>query len=155
MALDFHLAQVNVARAVAPLDGPELAEFMNSLDPVNALADAAPGFVWRLQDDSGNATGIRPFEDDRIMVNMSVWQSLDALHDFVYRTRHVDYFRRRREWFERFESSYMALWWIPAGTLPTTDDAWARLKRLDAEGPTPDAFTFKQPVPAPDPVGAS
>jgi hypothetical protein len=142
--MDFHLAQLNVARAIAPVDGPELADFMALLDPVNALGDAAPGFVWRLQDDSGDATSIRPFDDDRVIVNLTVWESIDALWNFVYSGRHLEVMRRRREWFQRFGAPYLVLWWVQAGTIPTVDEAKARLEHLDAHGPTPQAFTFKQ-----------
>jgi len=141
----FHLAQVNVGRLLAPVDSPEIAEFVALLDPVNALADASPGFVWRLQSESGNATDIRPFEDGGLLINMSVWQSLDELRDFVYRTRHVDVLRRRREWFEKLVEAHLALWWIPAGTLPTPSDAEVRLRLLRERGPTPEAFTFRTP----------
>jgi hypothetical protein len=139
-----HLAQLNIGRAVGPVDGPDLAEFMELLDPVNALADRAPGVVWRLQDEAGNATSFRPFDDDRMIVNMSVWESIDALWDFVYAGPHLDVMRRRREWFERFPSLYMVLWWVPAGTIPTIEEAKRRLALLEANGPTPEAFTFKR-----------
>src|SRR3954447_16294565 len=135
--VDFHIAQINIGRAVGPVDGPLLADFMALLDPVNELADSSPGFLWRLQTDEGNATALRPYEDDRIIVNMSLWESIEALRDFVYGGPHVEVMRRRREWFERFESTYMALWWLPAGELPTVEDAKSRLASLDAHGPTP------------------
>jgi hypothetical protein len=151
--VDFHIAQINIGRARFAVDGPELADFMALLDPVNALADSQPGFIWRLQTEEGNATALRPYEDERIIVNMSVWKSIDTLWSFVYDSAHLDVVRRRREWFERFESTYLALWWIPAGTLPTVDDAKLRLESLDAKGPTPYAFTFKQRF-APEPVPA-
>jgi Domain of unknown function (DUF3291) len=144
LALDAHLAQINIGRARGPVDGPLLADFHALLDPVNALADTSPGFVWRLQTDAGNATALRPYDDDRIIVNMSLWESIDALWDFVYGGMHLEVMRRRREWFERFESTYLALWWIPAGTEPTVEDAKLRLASLDERGPTPYAFTFKQ-----------
>jgi hypothetical protein len=144
----FHLAQVNVARPLAPIDDPRLAEFMALLDPVNALADESPGFVWRLQDESGNATAFRlagdDESDDRIMVNMSVWTSIDLLSEFVYDSMHVQAMRRRREWFEHFGAPYQAMWWVPSGTLPTLEDAKERLDHLAEHGPTPHAFTFKQ-----------
>ena len=108
------------------------------------MSDAAPGFVWRLQDDSGDATAIRVFDDPVIMINMSVWESVDALFEFAYHSPHVEIFRRRRAWFENFGAPYMALWWIPAGTIPTPDDAKERLEHLTAHGPTPYAFTFKE-----------
>jgi hypothetical protein len=151
--VDVHIAQINIGRAVGPVDGPMLAEFMALLDPVNALADNAPGFVWRMQDEAGNNTSLPPYDDDRIIVNMSVWESIEALWEFVYSGDHVAVMRRRREWFERFESTYLALWWVPAGQIPTVEDAKLRLASLDAHGPTPYAFTFKQRF-APEPVPA-
>jgi len=151
--MDFHLAQINVGRAVGPIDGPQLAEFHALLDPVNALADSSPGFVWRLQTDAGNATALRPYDDDRIIVNMSVWESIAALRAFVYTTMHAQVMRRRREWFERFATSYLALWWVAAGAVPTVDEAKLRLASLDARGPTPYAFTFRRTF-APEPVPA-
>jgi hypothetical protein len=151
--VDFHLAQINIGRARGPVDGPMLADFMALLDPVNELADSSPGFVWRMQTEEGNNTALRPYDDDRIIVNMSTWESIDALWSFVYGGFHLEVMRRRREWFERFESTYLGLWWVPAGTLPTVDDAKLRLASLDAHGPTPYAFTFKQRF-SPEPVPA-
>jgi hypothetical protein len=140
----WHAAQVNVGRLRAPIDAPEIAEFVAALDPVNALADAAPGFVWRLQDDSGNATSL-PFNDDPLtIVNMSVWESIDALADFVMRSEHADVMRRRREWFERMDEAYLALWWVGAGTIPTVEDAAQRIDHIRAHGPTEFAFTMRQ-----------
>ena len=151
--MDFHIAQINIGRARGAVDGPVLADFMALLDPVNELADNSPGFVWRMQTDEGNNTALRPYDDDRIIVNMSVWESIDALWNFVYASDHLPVMRRRREWFERFESTYLALWWIPAGQIPTIEDAKLRLASLDERGPTPYAFTFKQRF-APEPVPA-
>jgi hypothetical protein len=144
-----HLAQVNIATLRFPLDGPELAGFVAGLEPINALADAQPGFVWRLQTEDGDATSIRPFDDERIMVNLSVWASLEALRAFVYASRHLDVMRRRREWFHRMADPYLALWWLPAGTIPTVAEARRRLDLLARLGPGPDAFTFREPFPAP------
>jgi hypothetical protein len=144
-----HLAQVNVATLRAPLDGPELAGFVAQLEPINALADHSPGFVWRLQTEDGDATCIRPYDDERIMVNLSVWASLEALRGFVYATRHLDVMRRRREWFHRMADPYLALWWVSAGTIPTVVEAKERIERLARDGPGPDAFTFRSPFPAP------
>ena len=144
----FHVAQVNIGLPVAPVDTPVLAEFMALLDPINAIADEAPGFVWRLQTSEGNATSIPVLDDDRLIVNMSVWESIDQLGEFVYRSGHVAVMRRRREWFERIEVS-VALWWVPAGRLPTVTDAEERLEHLRAHGPTAHAFTFRQRFPAP------
>ena len=143
---DRHVAQVNTARLLAPLDSPALRDFVAGLEPINALADRSAGFVWRLQTEGGDATAIRPYDDDRIMVNLSVWRSLPALWDFVYASRHLDVMRRRREWFERIEV-YMALWWVPAGTLPSVEEAKERLERLRRDGPGPEAFTFRAPWP--------
>jgi Domain of unknown function (DUF3291) len=139
---DVHLAQANVARLLAPLDSAQLEAFVDLLAPINALADASPGFVWRLQDASGNATGIRFAPDPMVIVNLSVWESREALWQFVYRTRHMDLLRRRREWFERHLEPYLVLWWLPTGTIPSTDDAHERLAALRSRGPTPFAFTF-------------
>jgi hypothetical protein len=116
-----HLAQINLGTMVAPVEDPEVAEFMAALDAVNLVADEAPGFVWRLQDDNGNATSIHLFADPLALVNMSVWESVDSLRDYVYRTTHVEYFRRRAEWF-RADGKRVALWWVPAGTVPDVRD---------------------------------
>jgi hypothetical protein len=140
---DLHIAELNIARALAPIDAPLLDDFNAALDPINALADGSPGFVWRLQTDDGNATAIRPFEDDRMIVNLSVWESIDDLAAFVYRSDHVSVMRRRREWFERIQV-FMVLWWVPAGHTPSVEEAIERLEHLRAHGPSPHAFTFKQ-----------
>jgi hypothetical protein len=148
--MTWHLAQLNIGRLRAPIDDPALTDFVANLDPINALADATPGFVWRLQTEEGNATAIRPFADDELMaINMSVWESMEALADYVYRSAHTAFLRRRSEWFERLRDVYLVLWWIPAGTLPTVDEAVARLDRLRTYGPTQEAFTFRQPFPHP------
>lgn len=148
-AVRYHLAQVNVGRLRAPLDDPLIADFMALLDDINALADAAPGFVWRLQDESGNATSVPAFEDPRMIINMSVWETFEALRDFTYRSDHVRVLARRREWFERMERPHFALWWIPTGTLPEIADAKRRLELLATGGPGPDAFTFRDRFPPP------
>lgn len=140
----WHIAQVNVGRLRAPIDAPETAEFVALLDPINALADAAPGFVWRLQDDAGNATSVRIDDDPLMIVNMSVWESIDALATFVLRSRHNDVLRRRREWFERMEEAYVALWWVPIGTVPTVADAAQRIEHLRTHGPSEFAFTVRK-----------
>jgi Domain of unknown function (DUF3291) len=145
----FHLAQVNVARLREPLTSPLLADFVSELEPVNALADASPGFVWRLQTEDGDATSILAFEDDRILVNMSVWTSIETLSDFVYRSRHAAVMRRRRGWFEQMTEAYVVLWWIPAGHVPTVEEAKARLALLEANGSGRDAFTFREPFAPP------
>jgi uncharacterized protein DUF3291 len=149
----FHIAQLNIGRIRGPIDSPIMAEFVALLDPVNAVADASPGFVWRLQTEEGNATAVRPYDDEAIAVNMSVWESIDELAAFVYRSGHVDVMRRRREWFERMQV-FMVLWWVPAGELPTVEQAQERLEHLREHGPTPYAFTFKARFPAPDEADA-
>jgi hypothetical protein len=140
----FHLAQLNIARFKLPMDDPAMAGFVEQLDPINALADTAPGFVWRLQTEEGNAISIHAFEDDLMLVNMSVWESVEALADFVYRSGHVAVMRRRREWAERMAEAYMVLWWVPAGELPSIEEAKGRLEHLREHGPSPEAFTFKK-----------
>jgi hypothetical protein len=145
----WHVAQVNIARLLAPIDSPQLADFVALLDPINALADRSEGFVWRLQTESGDATSIRAFDDDRIIVNLSVWRSIEALGDFVYATRHLDVLRRRREWFEKHARSHLALWWIAAGRIPTVAEAQSRLALLQEDGPSQEAFTLREPFPAP------
>lgn len=147
---DFHLAQVNVARLVAPIDSPQLAEFVANLEPVNAVADASPGFVWRLQTEAGDATSLRIFDDEWLIVNMSVWESLGTLRDYVYRTAHADVLRRRLEWFDRPADAHLALWWIEAGSIPLLPDAEERLLQLRSEGPSPDVFTLKETYPSPE-----
>jgi Domain of unknown function (DUF3291) len=149
--MDWHLAQVNIGRLRAPVDHPMIAEFVAGLDRINALADRATGFVWRLQTEDGNATAIRPDAQDALLaINMSVWESVEALAAYAYRSEHVAFMRRRREWFEPFPDSYLALWWIPAGTLPTVSDAMGRLAHLDVHGPTLTAFTFRHRFAPPD-----
>ena len=137
-----HLAQLNVGRPRAPMDGPSIDAFRENLDPVNGLAEQSPGFVWRLQDESGNATGIKPYGDDLEIVNLTVWESVEALADFTYRSGHVELLRRRREFFEVATQPILCLWWIPEGTIPSVEEAIARLDHLRGHGPTPTAFTF-------------
>ena len=150
----FHLAQVNIGRFRAPLEAALMEGFRQQLDPINALADASPGFVWRLQTEDGNATAIRPYADDDLMaINMSVWESLETLQQFVYRSGHVQTLRARQQWFEPIAGPILALWWIPAGQVPTVADARERLQYLKEHGPTAYAFTFRTPFPAPGAEG--
>lgn len=143
MTNSLHLAQVNVALVKAPLESPMMTGFVERLNEINSLADRSPGFVWRLQTGSGNATYARPYDDDRIIVNLSVWQTIEHLHEFVFKSAHAPIMRRRQEWFAKFEGAYVALWWVPAGHEPSIDEAKERLAHLDRHGPTPFAFTFK------------
>jgi Domain of unknown function (DUF3291) len=142
------IAQVNIGRMKAALEDPVMAGFVARLDEINALADRSPGFVWRLQTSEGNATYLRPYDDDRILFNMSVWESIEHLKRYVYETAHVEVLRQRHAWFEKFSGAYTALWWIPKGHVPSIDEAKKRLAHLDAHGPTPFAFTFKNLFPA-------
>ena len=140
----YHIAQVNIGRVKAPVEDPIMAGFMKRLDDLNALADRSPGFVWRLQTSEGNATYFRPYEhDDRILLNMSVWEGVDALRHYVYKTAHAEILRHRDEWFEKFAGMYLALWWVPVGHHPSIDEAKKRLAHLDKHGPTEFAFIFK------------
>lgn len=146
------LAQVNIARMLAPLSNPLMAEFVARLDRVNAFADGSPGFNWRLQTPEGNATDVRAYVDDMILFNMSVWASLEDLARYVYASEsmHRDVMKQRRRWFQRFDGPYMALWWVPQGHIPTVEEAKERLEHLRSHGETSYAFSFKKPFPAPD-----
>ena len=148
---DWELAQVNIALPAVPLTEPELRWFVDALAPVNAVADAAPGFRWRLQTEDGDATSVRAFGDDRLIVNMSVWASIETLADFAYRDpAHLAVLRRKRESFRRLGRPHAVLWWVPAGHRPTVAEAEERLDHLREHGPTARAFTFQAPFPAPD-----
>jgi hypothetical protein len=149
-APDYHLAVFNIGRVVAPLDSARLRDFMTGLDPINALAERTPGFVWRYTaDGTNNATAARPMDDHDIIINFGVWQSREQLWDFVYRSQHLDFLRRRREWFQALMQPFLVLWWVPAGTLPSLDEAIQRLELLRRLGPSPEAFTFREPFDAP------
>jgi hypothetical protein len=152
--MGWELAQVNIGRLREPLDTPALADFVAALDPINALADGAPGFRWRLMTEDGDATAIRAFEWDTegsagIVVNMSVWESVEALAAFAYAPDHLAVLRRRREWFHRMTEAFAALWWVPEGVRPTTDDAEKHVRLLRANGPTPEAFSLRTTFPPP------
>jgi Domain of unknown function (DUF3291) len=145
----WHLAQINIARLVAPEGDPRVRPFFEALEAVNALADASPGFVWRLQSEAGNATAFQPTPDPLLIVNMSLWTDAQALFDFVYRSGHTPVMAQRRDFFARFEGAHQALWWVPAGERPTIADGLSRLWMLDHYGPGPQAFTFKARFPKP------
>jgi Domain of unknown function (DUF3291) len=132
----YHIAQVNIGQIKAPLEDQVMSGFVARLDEINALADSSPGFVWRLQSSAGNATYLRPYENDRILLNMSVWQTIDALKDYVYRSAHAELLRQRHDWFEKFTRLYAALWWVPIGPIPSVDEAKKRLAHLDKHGST-------------------
>jgi len=150
-----HLAQFNIARMRAPIDDPVMEGFRSQLDRINALADRSPGFVWRLQTDGGDATAIRVYADPLVIVNMSVWESLEALHQYVYKSPHVGPLRDRRQWFEPATEPVLVLWWVASSHIPSVEEAMERLERLRAQGPTLEAFTFREPFPPPGEVSVS
>ena len=144
-----HLAQFNIARMRAPIDDPVMEGFRSQLERINAIADQSPGFVWRLQTEDGDATAVRAYSDPLTIVNMSVWESLEALHGYVYRSPHVGPLRDRRQWFEPAEGPILVLWWVAAGHIPTVEEAMSRLEHLRMHGPSETAFTFREPFPPP------
>ena len=146
----YELAQLNIGIIRGPIGSQVMAEFVANLDRINALAERSPGFVWRLQTEEGNATAIRPFPDENVAVNLSVWRDLESLSAFVYRSAHVEIMRRRREWFERMTEAFLVLWWVRKGHVPTIQEAIGRLELLRTKGPSPEAFTFRQAFPPPD-----
>ena len=148
--MNYHLAQINVARLHHPLDHAQTAEFVAALDPINALAEASPGFVWRLTDEDGQSSSYVSVSDDPLfLINYSVWETAEDLRAFVYQTEHRDYLRRRREWFQAMDVPITACWWIPAGIIPTVEHALARLEQLRTHGPSDRVFPFKPPFPSP------
>jgi len=138
-----HLSQVNISRMIAPLSNPIMADFVAELDSINQLADNAPGFVWRLQTEAGNATSVSAYDDELILLNLSVWESIDDLKQFVYRSQHGKVMRNRNKWFQKYQGVNMALWWLPVGDLPTVDEAEKRLQYLNDFGDSDYAFSFK------------
>lgn len=150
--VSMHLAQLNIANMIAPLDSPVMADFVANLDPINAIADTSPGFVWRLKDESNSATAIKIFDDDFLIVNMSVWEDIDSLMAYVYRSAHVEIFKRRKEWFEKMKEMHMVLWHIPEGHIPEVKEGQERLVHLRQHGETPYAFSFKKRFSPSDPL---
>lgn len=152
---EFHLAQVNIGTMLGgSIQDPIMKDFVDQLDDVNAVAEKSVGFVWRLKDDSNNATNIKVFEDDKIIVNLSVWQTVEHLHAFVYQGSHLAVLRRRKEWFSKMKF-FMALWYVPVGTIPTLEEARQRLAYLEQHGPTPFAFDFKKTFAPPGKISSS
>jgi hypothetical protein len=145
-----HLAQINIGRLVAPLDDPRLAGFTNRLDEINALAESTPGFVWRLKSDSGNATDIPYNDDPALIVNMSVWESLEALRDYTYLSKHVEVFRERAQYFQKMTLPHYCLWWVPVGHIPSVQEGRERMEHYQTHGATPFSFWFSQRFPAPE-----
>jgi hypothetical protein len=139
----FHLAQLNVAKMKADIDDPIMKGFVDNLEEVNAIADNSPGFVWRLETDEGDATDMRVFEDNMLLVNMSVWESIDDLKKFVYDSFHLEILKRKKEWFDKIDGVYQVMWWLKPGSLPDVDEAKARLAYLQANGVSEFAFNFQ------------
>jgi len=144
----YHIAQLNIAHLIESIDSPRLSDFVENLERINRLAEESPGFVWRLQTEEGDATSVDFFGSDYV-VNLSVWDSIDTLHRYVYRSAHVEMLRRKKEWFHKMKNAYQVLWWLPAGSTPTIDEAAKRLALVRRLGPTKDAFTFKNAFPSP------
>jgi hypothetical protein len=146
---DYHLAQLNIARMRAPLDSPVMHGFVSRLDEINTLGEQSPGFVWILKDETGSATSFRVYDDPMLIVNLTVWESVEALREYAYKTVHVELFRGRREWFEKMDEAYLVLWWVPAGHIPTTEEARERMEYLRANGPSEYAFGISKPYAKP------
>lgn len=142
-----HIAQMNVGTILYETTDSRMADFMNNLDRINALAETTPGFIWRLTGEGNNATDIRPAADPMFLVNMSVWKNVESLFDYVYRSDHRAFMVRRREWFAKPEGPYLVLWWVEEGHVPGVEEGLARLRYLAEHGPTPYAFTFKTVFP--------
>ena len=144
-----HLAQINIARMLAPIDDRVMADFVAQLAPVNALADQSPGFVWRLQTERGDATSIQVYDDNMIIINLTVWESVETLREFVFKGAHHSVLRDRKRWFEKIDSPYTTLWWIHAGHIPSTEEAKERLDYLRKHGDSEYAFSFQRIFPQP------
>lgn len=148
--MKYHLAQINIAKLLKPIDHPQIADFVNQLDEINALADDSEGFVWRLKDEgSNNVTEIESPFDDNLIVNMSVWENAEMLKNYIYNSGHIKVFMCRKEWFDKPTNAHMALWWIEAGTIPTLEEAKAKLALIDKSGATQDSFLFHKVFDAP------
>ncbi len=147
----YHLAQVNIARAKAPMTDPVMAGFVARLDEINAIADEHPGFVWRLKPDPENSDQLLACERDGLLFNLSVWRSVEDLRDYVFDSAHRELLAGRADWFEKMQQPHLALWWVPAGHIPGIDEAMLRLDRLELLGPTQNAFTLARPFPMPEP----
>jgi Domain of unknown function (DUF3291) len=145
----FHISQVNVAQAKADMGSEVMQGFVSRLDEINALADSANGFIWRLKEDSGSATAIRVFDDPLLLINMSVWANLESLKNYVYKSLHVELIKDRDAWFNKMGESHQALWWIPAGHFPSIEEAQKQLEYIRKHGPSAQAFKFAKPFPRP------
>ena len=148
--MEFHLAQVNIARMNAELDDRIMSGFVKRLEEINSLADNSKGFVWRFQSEQGDATYLRPFDDSRILFNMSVWETIEDLRNYVYASKHLELLKAKEDWFTKLEEPHLALWWVEKGHIPTVEEALEKLALLKKNGPTPEAFTFARPCPTPN-----
>lgn len=145
----YQLAQLNIATMKEPLESPSMVDFVANLERINALAEASPGYIWRLQDEAGDATALRPFGDE-VLVNLSVWRDVPTLSDYVYKSAHTEMLKRRREWFSKVSAAHMVLWWLPAGHCPSIQEAAERLALLREHGASAQAFSFRHAFAAPD-----
>ncbi len=146
----YHLAQINIAKARDAMDSETMKGFVDRLDEINTLADKASGFIWRLQTADGDATSIQAFEDPTLIVNMSVWEDIDSLRNYVYKSIHVELVRDRDAWFSKMLQAHQALWWVPAGHTPCVEEGKNRLQHIEENGPTEHAFTFAKSFAAPN-----
>jgi len=147
---NYHLAEINIARMKGvDINDPIMKEFVENLDAVNQIAEKSEGFVWRLKDENNNATSLNPYDDEQIIINVSVWKSLETLEEFMYRTFHAEFLKRRKDWFTSFGKAHTAMWWIPAGHLPSLEEAVGKLDLLQKNGASQDSFDFRNKFPAP------
>jgi hypothetical protein len=143
--MEYQLAEINIGRIKGVnINDPIMKEFVDNLDSVNQLAESSEGFVWRLKDDSNNATNLNPFDDEQVIINISVWESVEALEKFTFKTFHTDFLKRRKEWFQQLGKAYFAMWWIPKGQYPTMEEAIAKLDFLQQNGASEQVFTFRE-----------
>ena len=143
--MEYQLAQVNVARMNADLADPSMSGFVQRLDEINALADGSKGFVWRFKTEQGDATYLRPFEDQKILFNMSAWETLEALKDYVYVSKHIELLKSKANWFAKMNDPHLVLWWVRKDHLPSVDEALEKLRLIKVRGPSAEAFTFAKP----------
>ena len=142
--MNYHLAELNIARMLYQMDDPRFSGFVNRLEEINTLAEQSKGFIWRLKTDEGDAMSIRAFEDDMLIINMSVWESIEDLYQYTYYTAHAELFRQRQDWFEHLKEPMFAMWWVPEGHIPDLEEAKEKLELIRLKGPTAEAFHFKK-----------
>ncbi len=147
----YHIAEINIAKMKGVnINDPIMKEFADNLDEVNRIAEKSEGFVWRLKDDNNNATNFNPYNDVQIIINVSVWTSIETLEQFMYRTFHSEFLRRRKEWFITYGTAHTAMWWVPQGHIPSLQEAVEKLDYLQQHGPSPLSFDLKNKFPAPE-----